>query len=408
MSNGGDSTDGRRRPLVALLMFGLADLRGGGGTERFFADVLAEQASRAHRRVDLCLVCDRGSAARLREIGRFAGREEDRVMPFPVGGLSAWRAAFSLLRGAWLRDVDLVHIPLISPLYLPFMWLRALFRGTPPVCITVVDANLAHVWFSPAARNAPERVKSYWLHRIWFGSAPVDGIYTWYRAFRDRFRDERLRGRPLVQAARYCFVDTRRFKPGPGKRPLVVFAARLVETKQPLLFVDAVRAALDLAPEALAGWRFALYGQGRLQAAVRARIDHAGLAGRVELTAAPDMERVFAESSLFVSTQDYENFTSLSMLEAMACGNAVLSRDVGQTRDFVREGENGMLVDGVDAHELGAALVACLSDMERLHAFGARSREITVEQHCAENFLADIETFWCAVLARQTDGGPAA
>ena len=53
-------------------------------------------------------------------------------------------------------------------------------------------------------------------------------------------------------------------------------------------------------------------------------------------------------------------------LEAMACGTAVVSTDCGGNRDYVRNGENCLLVPPSDIEQLSAAIYHLLTqDTER-------------------------------------------
>jgi glycosyltransferase involved in cell wall biosynthesis len=110
------------------------------------------------------------------------------------------------------------------------------------------------------------------------------------------------------------------------------------------------------------------------------------------------MAPVFARSRLFVSTQAFENFTSLAMLEAMAAGNAVIAEDVGQTREFVRPGENGHLVTSATADAFADAMADYLRHPERQDAMATESRRVATEVHTIEHFAGDITTFWRDVL----------
>ena len=86
-------------------------------------------------------------------------------------------------------------------------------------------------------------------------------------------------------------------------------------------------------------------------------------------TSATDQElaRLYAEADLFVYTSYFEAF-GLPPLEAMACGTAVVTTDCGGIRDYVRSGENCLLVPPSDIKQLSSAIYHLLTnDAERLH-----------------------------------------
>src|SRR5690606_37758579 len=183
-------------------------------------------------------------------------------------------------------------------------------------------------------------------------------------------------------------------RPAGTKQPVVVFAGRLSAQKRPLLFVDAVAALREREPDLVRGWRFEMYGGGVLHQAVCERISARGLDDVLTLTAAHDMAPVFARSRLYVSTQAVENFTSLAMLEAMASGNAVIAEDVGQTREFVRAGENGLLVDRATPESFAGAMAEYLRHPEWHDRMAAASRALTTDVHTVEHAADDIVAFW--------------
>jgi glycosyltransferase involved in cell wall biosynthesis len=86
------------------------------------------------------------------------------------------------------------------------------------------------------------------------------------------------------------------------------------------------------------------------------------------------------------------------MLEAMAAGNAVIAEDVGQTREFVQNGENGYLVSPPTAAAFADAIAAYLRHPELHDAMAVHSRRLATEVHTIEHFADDISAFWRDVV----------
>lgn len=384
--------NGTRRPRIGLVLVGAGDLTGGGGAERYFADLFLEWRASAERRgCELWLITDAVSRRHLAAIGRELGSAY--VFELPESPYAArWRQAHALRRLARDGAFDLLHLTQALPRHLPWLWSLAFNTRRARVTVNINDYEVAQ-WLE--ARRPPRGVDLAWrTYLAYFRSRTVDGFMVWYQRLVAPVNALRSGRDTPIQAARYCFVDTSQFMPAIDKHNEVVFAGRLVDVKRPGLFIDAVAAARRKAPASVDGWRFLMLGKGPLEAALRRQVAAAGLDDLLRIEFAEHVGTRLAHSRIFVSTQDEENFTSLAMLEAMACGNAIVARDVGQTRAFVREGENGNLMSHPDAEACADALLGIMGDPERQRRMGKESRRITLEEHCAENALAEFDMFW--------------
>ncbi|SIT48036.1 Glycosyltransferase, group 1 family protein [Paraburkholderia piptadeniae] len=86
-------------------------------------------------------------------------------------------------------------------------------------------------------------------------------------------------------------------------------------------------------------------------------------------------DAIYNGSSIYVCPSWREGW-GLPVLEAMACGCAVVTTDNGGTRDFVIDGDNGIVVPPKEPRALSKALLSLLADDERRAAFAARSIEL--------------------------------
>lgn len=379
---------------VAIVLCGVSSLRGGGGAERYFADLVEAFAARADTGITAILCTDVASLQALRSVGRDID-EGHRLIWSGRSRLAQMWAMSSDLRAS---RFDVVHLVQALPRYLPWLWTSAASPRRFAIALNINDSRLSHLlaagWVTPPMATA-ERL----AYRAYLSCNAVDGLMCWYERFVDAYR-VRYGGRAVhLHAAQHCFVDTERFKPAADKLPWMVWSGRLVEFKRPMLFLEGIAHARSTHPPALRDWQVFMFGDGPLRREVVDAIGRLGLTDLVTMGGPEYLSDTLARSRLFVSTQDHENFTSLAMLEAMACGNAVLARDVGQTRAFVRPGENGLLYPEDTAASVGDHLLVYLRQRQQHTGWQQESRRITLQEHSKDAVVREFAGFWRDVHA---------
>lgn len=190
------------------------------------------------------------------------------------------------------------------------------------------------------------------------------------------------------------FTDVERFRPGPARERLVVFAARLHPEKGALHFIKAMAIVHRQAPDV----RIALYGRGEEEAEVNAAIAAEGLAGVVERGFVADMAPVFARAAIFVSCQIHENLGSSSLLEAMASGAAIVATDVGSTHQIVDDAVGARVAP--TAPSIADAVLALLGDPARRDACGESARRRVVDRYSIDPYLARLLPVYEAAISR--------
>ena len=139
--------------------------------------------------------------------------------------------------------------------------------------------------------------------------------------------------------------------------PVIVAAGRLAEAKNYPLLIDAMAVLRQRIPA-----RLFILGQGELEGAIRARIAERGLTDAVILCGFQrNPWKFIAKADVFALTSHYEGFGNV-LVEAMACGVPVVATASAGTRDIVRDGQNGVLVQAHAAEAVAAALARVLSD----------------------------------------------
>ncbi len=159
-------------------------------------------------------------------------------------------------------------------------------------------------------------------------------------------------------------------------RPILLFAAKLIERKRPAQLIEAF--ASVHADPALRRPYLVFAGDGPLRAQLER--DAARLApGAVKFLGfqrQSELPRCYDLCDAFVLPSGQEAW-GLVVNEVMCAGRAVIASDmVGSAPDLVRPGENGAVFRTDDVSDLARAMHDVLHDRARLAAMGRRSFEI--------------------------------
>lgn len=123
-----------------------------------------------------------------------------------------------------------------------------------------------------------------------------------------------------------------------------------------------------------------LVGDGPLRADLERFVSELGIAARVRfLGVRSDVSAILQAVDLFALTSVSEA-ASLTLLEAMASGLAVVVTDVGGNPEIVRDGREGLLAPRGDFSAVAAALLRLLDDPALAAAMGVAGR-LRVEEH---------------------------
>ena len=180
-------------------------------------------------------------------------------------------------------------------------------------------------------------------------------------------------------------VDLDTFTPGgPGgvrealgwKESFVLVSARAWE---PGYGVDLVAEAFATASNEAADLRLMLLGDGSEKGRIRRRLVAGGALRRTYLPGPiehKDLPAYFRDADLYVSASRRDG-TSVTLLEAMACGLPALVSDIPSNLEWVDGGSNGWTFRDGDALSLATAILRAHESRSRLKEMGAAARLVT-------------------------------
>jgi glycosyltransferase involved in cell wall biosynthesis len=405
------------RKNIGFFILNVENLSGGNGAERFFADLYKIYKQQANPAFNLFFITD--SIENYQLIGKFTEKDPDIILlnyarkwfrnkyeGKPVVVRKTLRflillAAYAELLVKLVRHrIDALHLCLYVKFDYPFV--RFVDRWPsflrPKIILNVVDHLIPYYYY----RDEEDIIKTSahrFHHEQLFNNVKIDGVYTWYENVKRFFEETKvIRSNPPVRSITSRFVLNHSSLNGQPKKNHIVFAGRLNNEKKPLFFLEAIRLLVQRDIAGVSEWKFRIYGRGYLEEEVRKRIAEYGLQQQVELSYHTNMGEVFAETKCFVSTQDFENFPSMAMAEAMINKNVIIARNVGQTELFVKPGVNGILIHPDSEEGLCNALEEYIVNNRKYSSFGEESLKLMQTVHTPENFIVQIDSFWQSIL----------
>lgn len=186
-------------------------------------------------------------------------------------------------------------------------------------------------------------------------------------------------------------------KPSPPGTPLVVLPSRMLWDKGVGEFVQAARDLKRKGTDA----RFVLVG--RCDEDNPAAIRREELAqwvgeGAVEWWGHRDDMSAVYEGTTLVVLPSYREGLPKVLLEAAACGRAIVATDVPGCRDVVQDRINGILIPPKDSSALATAIAGLLSDQSTREAMGWRSREMVVAKWAGPKIIEQVLNLYSDML----------
>ena len=106
-------------------------------------------------------------------------------------------------------------------------------------------------------------------------------------------------------------------------------------------------------------------------------------------------------SDVFVLPSEREGLSN-SLLEAMACGLAVVSTDAGAARELIQHGVNWHVVPIGDLDSLTAALLQMLESSDIREDFGRRARSVVTSRYSITATARTLRVLYDTVIKRKT------
>ena len=389
----------KQRKNIALFTFGIGNISGGGGAERFFSDLFEEYNESELRKYELFWILDKVSAENLNSVGK--NLNYTKILKFQIfsNRFKYLIEKIQLLILILRYKIKVVHVPMYNLHFQPYIdFLTSLPKFLRPiVTINIVDCSLPYCFLDGSLPRHDGVVKTY---TGLFNNSRVNGYLSWNENFVDfAKRNEVFRVPPYVYAIKSRFCKTKDFYPQ-EKENIVVFASRLAVFKNADWYLKAISVLYRKEPFILNNWDFLICGDGPYKSDLVRLSEELGLNDKVKFKVEPQLQKVLNHSRIFVSCQDFDNFPSMSMAEAMASGNIIVSRNVGQTGLFVRDGYNGFLSTSDTVEGVAMALRAAIIAANESDYMSQNSVMMMKNVHTVPAFIMQIDEFWETCLTK--------
>jgi len=359
---------------------------GQGGSERQLAEI-AKALDRS--RFAVHVGCFHPEGFRSAELSR----EGIPILHLPVNSLRS----FAAIRGAWQlgsylrqRRIQLVHT-----------------FDTPMNCFAVPAARAFRAPVVLSSQRASRRLSKRWeQHVLRVTDHLVDAVIVNCEAIRRHMIDDEG-VRPEHLRTCYNGLDTKSFRPLPKQRPAALADASLVigvvcalrpEKGLPTL-MEAFATVVAGSPSPLhSGLRLVVVGSGPMLETLQGMSIRLGLQNRCHFEpSTADVAAWLRAIDIFVLPSISEALSN-ALMEAMACGCAVVASAVGGNPELVSDGITGLLFPAGNAPELAGGLERLIVDENLRTRVGVAASESVRQRFSLEESVRRMEEIYEELL----------
>jgi glycosyltransferase involved in cell wall biosynthesis len=380
---------------VAIYLTGVQNIDGGGGAERFFADFFSIYQSYPNRKFKLFFCCDKMTLNTLKSLDKLKDANNIIVLKNLSNRFKKYGENIDFRLKLKKSKIDILHCANYGRQ--DFDRLMSIKRNNTIKILNIVDCQIPYI-----LNNINDIRSAIYNERYIYQPNKIkfQGVFSWYQKFIEfSLKNKIYNWNPLQKNINSRFTDTHKFKPNHIKKNIIVFASRMHFQKRPDWFIKAVSILRNDLTLDLTEWQFFLFGDGNLSQTIDDMIIEMNLDDIIHRQYSKDLADIFSKSKCFISTQDFENFPSLSMMEAMASGNAIIARNVGQTNLMIKDNKNGYLLSEDTPKGLARKIkkYILLSNNDKINMQN-QSLKLIKEVHNPKSFILQIEEFWITLL----------
>jgi glycosyltransferase involved in cell wall biosynthesis len=181
---------------------------------------------------------------------------------------------------------------------------------------------------------------------------------------------------------------------------LPTFSLLSTRSWEPIYGVDVIARAFVIAARNRPELRLTLLGSGSQAAAIRqilligAVYDRVLFPGQVSYS---DLPNYYRNANLYICAS-HSDGTSISLLEAFACGTPAIVSDIPGNQEWVTPGENGWLFPDDDAETLASAILNAMEQRQNLPEIGRKARRLAESRADWEKNFPQLEQAYAIAM----------
>ena len=184
--------------------------------------------------------------------------------------------------------------------------------------------------------------------------------------------------------------------PFPTGIPTIIFVGRLGERKG----TDDLLSAIEILAKRGLSFRAIILGDGEVDAIQQRVESNVQLSEVVEILGWKDHQATleFIRQAWVLVLPSYAEGLPLAVLEAMACGRAVIVSSVGEVDSVINDRETGFLIEAGNISQLADVIEEATADPDRLRTMGELAFDIVREKFSTDVMLKLLRETYCSLL----------
>lgn len=215
-----------------------------------------------------------------------------------------------------------------------------------------------------------------YFHQMLKSYDNIDIIITPSAFYRSKFIEFGFSPEKVVHIPN--FIETQRYKPNYCSNGYIAYFGRLSKEKGILTLIKAMKEIKNT--------ELYIIGDGPLRAEIEKYTEEAGM-GNVKLLgfkSGEELDSLIRNCYFTVLPSEWYENAPLSVLEAMACGKAVIGADIGGIPELVQHGRTGLIFESKNSEQLSEQLNDLCTHPQRVMEMGREARR-RVEREFGEN-----------------------